>query len=333
MPHDFETLFLLVGTNPLPNYVVAMYFIMHNPSLKNIFLFYSEENLPQKGTYELANNLKELLKNKILESKQSSSNKQYGTLNIQFHLEPIKDVSRGDIIENSVKKVLDKIRHLSFHLNYTGGTKVMGLYTYRALERFRERKSDVRCSFSYLDARKYSLVHDESGVSTDDLRKEIKLSHLDLLCLHGFKDVSKKQEFRFQEALKKFEELIENDRIDSYFESYNRKIFLKDDGRLISKKKDLIERLVQVKNTKDEKPPKAEGVFLEVVLSMPKEYRIFDEEGNIADLLCDEKLEKAIKFLDGLWLEWYVYEILKKEFDNFETVMSSDIPFRQDLKQ
>lgn len=42
MGKHFSDLVLLVRTNPLPNYVVAKYFIKSNPHLRNIWLVYSE---------------------------------------------------------------------------------------------------------------------------------------------------------------------------------------------------------------------------------------------------------------------------------------------------
>lgn len=41
---SFEHLILLIGTNPLPNYVVAEYFLKNNPDLKTVWLVYSEAN-------------------------------------------------------------------------------------------------------------------------------------------------------------------------------------------------------------------------------------------------------------------------------------------------
>ncbi len=35
--YNFENLVLLVGTNPLPNYVVGKHFLMNNPDLKKIW--------------------------------------------------------------------------------------------------------------------------------------------------------------------------------------------------------------------------------------------------------------------------------------------------------
>jgi hypothetical protein len=59
---DFNKLILLVGTNPLPNFVVAEYFLKNNHSLNEIIFLYSEENQNQRGTREYAENLQKLLR-------------------------------------------------------------------------------------------------------------------------------------------------------------------------------------------------------------------------------------------------------------------------------
>ena len=49
---DFTDLILLIGTNPLPNYVVASHFLNVNPNLERVWLIYSETNhlIGQQGT-------------------------------------------------------------------------------------------------------------------------------------------------------------------------------------------------------------------------------------------------------------------------------------------
>ena len=61
---DFTDLILLVGTNPLPNYVVAEYFLSQDNRIRKIWLVCSEKTNYQAGTEELAVNLKALLDQK-----------------------------------------------------------------------------------------------------------------------------------------------------------------------------------------------------------------------------------------------------------------------------
>jgi hypothetical protein len=63
---DFTDLALLVGTNPLPNYVVIKYFLKCNKQLQRIWFFCSEKTLVQAGTSDLANNIEAVIKDEPL---------------------------------------------------------------------------------------------------------------------------------------------------------------------------------------------------------------------------------------------------------------------------
>ncbi len=65
MPSEkFNHLILLIGTNSLPNFVVADYFLQNNPDIRTISLIHSEQNFLQAGTNTQAENLEKLLQEK-----------------------------------------------------------------------------------------------------------------------------------------------------------------------------------------------------------------------------------------------------------------------------
>ena len=66
-----KNLLLLIGTSPIPNFVVSVYFIQ-NFKFNKIFLIYSEETRFRKGTLNIAENIEKLLKKKIY---RNNSNK------------------------------------------------------------------------------------------------------------------------------------------------------------------------------------------------------------------------------------------------------------------
>ena len=177
MRHSFENLVLLIGTNPLPNFVVAEYFLRTNSNLQTIWMLYSEENRLQSGTYEQARSLESLLR------KRWQGN--HSSLRFPLQKVPLTDVSdAGAIISEIERKMLnDWPTSRQFHLNYTGGTKAMAAHVYR---RFMELNRDDQKRFSYLDANNFRLVKDEYGVAASDLRKDIQLSFEELIALHGF---------------------------------------------------------------------------------------------------------------------------------------------------
>jgi len=172
--YGFSDLVLLVGTNPVPNYVLAKYFLKSNPNLKKIWLVHSEtrDDIGQEGTDWLAKDIKEVLTNEF-----------QGEVNFNFC--SLRDVSSAKEIERNIKqKLVEKLtQDAKIHLDYTGGTKVMSVHIHRVLN----EKLKNKVSFSYLDVRTFCLKDDKRGKVTNDLRKEIDISLENLMKLHGYK--------------------------------------------------------------------------------------------------------------------------------------------------
>ena len=161
---EIQHLALLVGTNPLPNYVVAKYFLETNLALHTIWLIYTTE------TESIAERLKTGLKKyhpRIIFKK--------------CYLSAPGDAKKiRHEITNAMKSVLKSDE--SIHLNYTGGTKSMAVQSYRTV--FTEVKDILNVSFSYLDTRDFILKSDDNTFKTDDLRGKIRIDIEDLLKLH-----------------------------------------------------------------------------------------------------------------------------------------------------
>jgi hypothetical protein len=299
---DFNKLILLVGTNPLPNFVVAEYFLRNNHSLNEIIFLYSEENQYQRGTREYAENLQKLLQGR------------HKNINLNFRSIHLSDISSAKEIERNLEERLTS--HLenshSIHLNYTGGTKVMATHIYRWIENYAKRNK-ITASFSYLDARKFQIVDDAQERITDDLRKEIGLNLEELIKLHGFERKNEPSDDDlnlFNNAIEKFKELIDNGSIGTYLKNYSeyrQKIFTDEKGNLIRKTKELKSRI---------KENIAQGVLLDVIKSMPDEYKLFNDDGSFKELKTNKHTEKAIEFLDGKWLELYVYKVLTEKISD-----------------
>jgi hypothetical protein len=288
----FDHLILLIGTNPLPNFVVAEHFLEINSNLKDIYLVYSEEKGNQRGTSAEAINL-----HKLLSERHTS---------IQLHEIPLSDVSNASEICRDIRdRLIEKLPpKCGVHVNYTGGTKAMSIHIYRAIEQ--ESKRIMEKSFSYLDARHFCIIDDENNV-TKDLRQEVCLEFKELITLHGFhRKEEKDRGHDFSQVLAVFCRLIEEGRLHEYFKIYKRDVFLKKDK----------EHLIEAKShISDElRDFKAKGAFLAVVSALPDAYRLFDKKGNFTELPTISQLKSAVKFLDGTWLEEYVYQSLKKAF-------------------
>lgn len=153
-------LILLVGGNPLPNYVARRVLVERRGTIS---LIYSCSSKP------VADCLRELLD---------------GTF-VFTATEPV-DESRASSILGEVTRALNQFPEAPIvGLHYTGGTKAMAVHAYRAVEAWAKAH---HCSaiFSYLDARTHKIVFDNSAgeVFVGDT---LSLNLANLLNLHGWK--------------------------------------------------------------------------------------------------------------------------------------------------
>lgn len=158
-----QHLFLLIGANPLPNYVAAMLlaqdggtvYLLHTPGVT--------------GTASFANNLQLAI--------------QRDRPNVQVILREMDDSDSGDITQK-VNAILETIRG-TVGLNYTGGTKPMATHTYRAIER---KFPDA--IFTYLDPRELRIIvdsHRDVPVQSIPISNCVQLNLKDLVALHGYR--------------------------------------------------------------------------------------------------------------------------------------------------
>ena len=318
MDFKFENLVLIVGTNPLPNYVVANYFIQKNLNLKKIYLLHSEQTPTQAGTNIYAENLTIQLTALI---EKSGKNIEVAFQNLQ-----IKDVAKKRSIEEVVQnQIIDKIEGWSkVHLDYTGGTKSMTTYTYLT---FHNNHKNLEMSYSYLDARGYKLVFDNSYIEYN-LLKFVSISFSQLIGLHGFirKNKDKYEILKtFEDPLKEFSNLIEKGNINDFYSKkggYTRKIYLNKEGKLDPS---VDESSVKFKEHYSSKNS-INSEFSSVVGQMNADLKIFNSEGNFNCKISKKNLTRAVKFLDGDWLELYVHQLLKEApLSNYENLLDWEI--------
>ncbi|CAN5550312.1 hypothetical protein BH10CHL1_BH10CHL1_32920 [soil metagenome] len=149
-PYHTDHLFLLIGSNPLPNYIAAR--LLLKPDGK-LYLVHSKDG-EQRGTRTSTQNVAEALATLLHESYQIEASTRI----------PVDESNADDIYE----KVTDALNALkargSVGLHYTGGTKAMAVHAYRAVENFGKSNSQ-QTVFSYLDAASMSLSITGSGRS------------------------------------------------------------------------------------------------------------------------------------------------------------------------
>lgn len=171
-----HVLILLIGGNPLPNYVVVKY-LLDTAKLET-----EQETLPTPDRVILlhSNDTKRFAEK--LKSESFIGNK--GIL-----------ANLGDDERNTkrVKEVLDeKLKEIkpitSIHLNYTGGTKPMAVHSYlKTLDFAKDLPRDP--IFSYLDPERFKITLDDSDNSfpasdKDDLRDAVDISIKKLFDIH-----------------------------------------------------------------------------------------------------------------------------------------------------
>lgn len=131
--YKVDHLFLLIGRNPLPNYVAAKLLLKPGGTL---YLVHSEG---KEGTGDVAQRLAVYFRD---------YRPQFVPLSLQ----------ETDTLRKKITSYLESISTGTIGLNYTGGTKVMAIHSYRAVEQFCQQRGRGEPVYSYLDANTLELV-------------------------------------------------------------------------------------------------------------------------------------------------------------------------------
>ena len=150
-----DHLILLVGGNPLPNYVAAR--VLAKPGATLHFIC----SRGKRGTRKIANETAETLK-LIAERAGLGGSFQFNFIEV--------DERDAHSIDDGVSKLMKALPAREWiGLNYTGGTKVMSVHAYRIAERVAQERG-LKVQYSYLDASTLSFrLHDVSGSRTERL--------------------------------------------------------------------------------------------------------------------------------------------------------------------
>lgn len=176
IPNLVDHLFLLVGSNPLPNFVATR---LLTKDKATIHLLYSEDTHTQNipSTRDEAVYLAGVL--------QADSALQSRGVQVA----PPRGIhdSNGREIENQLGTIcndagLARGTTTSIGFNYTGATKSMSVHTYRALA----ARFGTRCRFSYLDPRRMALWYDNSSDPCCISHTDVTLSIQTLAAMHGY---------------------------------------------------------------------------------------------------------------------------------------------------
>ncbi|MBU0510285.1 MAG: hypothetical protein KJ638_01095 [Chloroflexi bacterium] len=273
-------LFLLVGTNPLPNYVAAR---LLASECATIYLLHSGG---PKGTFEVAR----CLKTKIVSVCPS----------VKVIPREITETD-GQIIESEIAAILSNIKPEpaddKVGLNYTGGTKPMAVHAYRVIK----REFSGGC-FSYLDAQslRMFITKGREPTQTPFVGLSVTLSLDDLLALHGYKTSESRCEPEYSEyylALAKVH--ATSDGLHEWKGNW--------DKRKQSKGWLRTERPLTTLPTKSEYP------HLAPIIDVFDKYD--GDTARVAQQLDLEKLDSCYTWFNGTWLEEYTLHSLKQFVD------------------
>jgi hypothetical protein len=330
--YDFTDLVLLVGTNPLPNYVVAKYFHVANTDMQRIWLFYSERSRFYAGTGQYADNIEGVLRKELIPRTP------------EVVKAPLSNISQANVILDQVKKHLMKRESdiKKIHLNYTGGTKAMAVHTYRVLENKLKACWRDNFSASYLDARDFNITIDQYPEKlTGDLRKLIQLKWEDLFALHNNEIKSIKNNYLYnieisrQEAImQSFAEMAARDKLldfRSWVNTANRNNSQRENAPdkekgLFNNPKDSIsdkevENIINIRlkaYTPDNNPE-----LFDCLTTFPEADRFATKDGkwlynNFVISGNSNNSSRLTEFLTGKWLEAYVAWVLSKKIDEYK---------------
>lgn len=166
-PYQVDHLFLLVGTNPLPNYVAAK-LLARDPATTILYLVHSA------GVAGARDALERELADEGFQQIRGVEVEEANPANIR------KEVTRY------ARNLMGLVG-----LNYTGGTKAMAVHAYKALDAL----AGLRVQYSYLDARTLVMRLEGHGISTEaiiaDVVARVQVPLEKILALHGLKKLVK----------------------------------------------------------------------------------------------------------------------------------------------
>ncbi|MGC8779537.1 MAG: hypothetical protein ACP5UQ_01590 [Anaerolineae bacterium] len=161
--YQTDVLFLLIGSNPLPNHVAARLLAKEQGT---VVLLHS------KSTTEVAKRLANRL--------------QAERSNLTFQYYTVSEADGPAIavqVENAARSFERSYPRKTVGLNYTGGTKPMVAYSHRVLSQM-----FPGAVFSYLDARTLNMVIDPGGgpVQYVPTGRQVQMTLAQIAALHGY---------------------------------------------------------------------------------------------------------------------------------------------------
>lgn len=294
--YKVDHLFLLIGENPLPNYVAARLLLNKGGTP---YLVYT------RGTKDTAERLQTILSNEPIGLKTAQ-------------LVPLNDYeSDAYHIKEAIRPKLEAIKVRKIGLNYTGGTKAMAVHAYRAV--FSKERPDT--VFSYLDPRKLEMCIDRED--SDRIRLKVKpevleLKLVELFELHCLKlNGQPTQEAQLPELAAALAKVFKDENkvkkwFDWYFNVFCEEARKKKNGNWDDWKSPtkLGELSISIENL----PSEVETEFRrDNLIGSDGQFSLqtVQQLKNIKQEIVFKEIKYFCKYLDGFWLEHHVLKQVK----------------------
>jgi hypothetical protein len=290
--YKVDHLFLLIGENPLPNYVAAKLLLNQGGTP---YLVYTTGTEPQ------AKRLQTIFSNELIGLKTAQLVSLNDYESDAYH------------IKKAIHPKLEAIKDGKIGLNYTGGTKAMAVHSYRAV--FSQEHPDA--VFSYLDPRRLEMCIDRENDTRIRLKVKpdvLPVTLAKLFEIHGLtlkgNPTQDPQLPDLATALAKVFQDRENAKLwlDWYkdiFQKESRKKKNNGDWGDWKSKSDLAKLSISLDKTPIE------------VATCLKNNNLLTEDNALSLQAVQQKgvfqeIKHFCKYLDGLWLEHYVLNQVKR---------------------
>ncbi len=291
--YKVDHLFLLIGENPLPNYVAAMLLLKTGGTLYLVYTTHTEKQ---------AKRLQTILKNESIGLKDA----QLVPLN--------ENESDAFQIKQAISSRLN-INNGSIGLNYTGGTKAMAVHAYRTV--FSKECPDT--IFSYLDPRRLEMCIDQENAPRIRIKVKpevLQVKVAKLFQIHGLElKADPTQEAQLPDLAAELVKVFKDEnKVKQWFDWYC-KVFCEEARKKKNgnygdwkSKSDLAGLSISLEKA----PP-------EVMTYLKRENLVTPDDKLSLQLVQQQGIFQEIKhfckYLDGLWLEHYVLQQVKNIAD------------------
>ncbi|EAW36942.1 hypothetical protein L8106_21047 [Lyngbya sp. PCC 8106] len=295
--HQVDHLFLLIGENPLPNYVAAMKLLETGGTA---YLVYTNQTRPQRERLKIA------LKDKGFHSQEVALDKQNSDSN----------KSNAHRIYTKIQEYAGKIpTNERIGLHYTGGTNPMAIHAYRAIDDL--KRTDT--VYSYLDAKTLEIFIDHPNSDSTHRGVQLEVSLEILFQLHNYKWEENKKPLPspiLPDAAAEFVRLYQNEEIAKTWRTWSNTHRYKNYGEL-KKAKNSETGYWKSEDELSKLSLSLTGVHPEIIEVLRQKLDALASSPSQLSLKVTKakgfsSCQQVCEWLGGIWLEHYVLKQVKE---------------------